>query len=109
MPFGLKNIGSTYQRCMNRCLSKLIREVIEVYIDNIIVKLKKANQLVNNLEAAFAHLQEFIIKLNPKKCVFRVPKGELLGFIIFERGTEANLEKIAAIKNLGPISNLNGL
>ena len=109
MPFGLKNMRATYQRCMNRCLSELIGDIIEVYIDDIIVKSRKADQLVNNLEATFTHLREFRIKLNPEKCVFRIPKGKLLGFIVFERGIEANPEKITTIKNLGPITNLKGV
>jgi hypothetical protein len=94
---------------MNRCLDELIGEVTEVYIDDIIMKSKKANQLVSNLEAVFTCLREFRIKLNPEKCIFRVPKGKLLGFIIFERGIEANLEKITVIKNLSLISNLKGI
>ena len=85
---------------MNRCLGELIREVMEVYIDDIIMKSKKAGQLVSNLEATFACLWEFRIKLNPKKCIFGVPKGKLLGFIIFEQGIEANPKKITVILNL---------
>jgi hypothetical protein len=42
-------------------------------------------------------------------CVFRVPRGMLLGFIVSERGIEANLEKIAAITNMGPIKDLKGV
>ena len=61
------------------------------------------------LEATFTCLRKFKIKLNSKKCVFGVPNGKLLGFIISERGIEANLEKITAIENLGPISNRKGV
>jgi hypothetical protein len=43
------------------------------------------------------------VKLNPEKCVFRVPRGMLLGFIVSERGIEANPEKIAAVTSMGPI------
>ena len=43
MPFRLRNVGATYQRCMNRCLGELIREIVEVYIDDIIVKSRKAD------------------------------------------------------------------
>jgi hypothetical protein len=66
---------------------------VEVYIDDIIVKSRKADQLVSNLEATFTCLREFRIKLNPKKCIFRVSKGKLLGFLIFEQGIEANPER----------------
>ena len=49
------------------------------------------------------------IKLNPEKCIFGVPRGMLLGFIISERGIEANLEKISAITRMGPIQNIKGV
>ena len=47
--------------------------------------------------------------MNPEKCVFRVPKGKLLGYIVSERGIEANLEKIMAISNMGPIRSVKGV
>jgi hypothetical protein len=49
------------------------------------------------------------VKLNPEKCVFGVPRGMLLGFIVSERGIEANPEKIAAITSMGPIMDLKGV
>ena len=61
------------------------------------------------MATTFVNLRRFDIKLNPKKYVFRVPKGKLLGYIVFERGIEANLRKIAAISNMGPIRNVKGI
>ena len=61
------------------------------------------------MAAMFANLRRFNIKLNPEKCVFRVSKGKLLGYIVSERGIEANPEKIAAISNMGPIRNVKGI
>jgi len=49
------------------------------------------------------------IKLNPEKCVFGVPRGMVLGFIVSERGIKANLEKISAIMRMGPIHNIKGV
>jgi hypothetical protein len=49
------------------------------------------------------------IKLNLEKCVFDVPGGMLLGFLVFERGIEANLEKVSAFTNMGPIRDLKGV
>ena len=51
----------------------------------------------------------FNIKLNPEKCTFGVPKGKLLGYMVSERGIEANRNKIAAITNMGPIHGVNGV
>ena len=47
--------------------------------------------------------------MNPKKCVFGVPKGKLLGYIVSERGIEANPKKIMPISNMGPIRNVKGV
>jgi hypothetical protein len=64
---------------------------------------------VNDLDVAFKCLKEKNIKLNPEKCVFGVPRGMLLGFIVSERGIEANPEQIAAITKMGPIRDLKGI
>ena len=55
------------------------------------------------------NLRRFNIRLNPEKCVFGVPKEKLLGYIVFERGIEANPKKITAISNMGPIHNVKGV
>ena len=109
MSFGLKNTGATYQRCMLRCFGDLIRWTVKAYVDDIIVKSKRTDHLVADLEQTFAKLRANGIKLNPKKCVFGVPRGMLLGFIVSERGIEANLEKISAITRMGPIQNIKGV
>jgi hypothetical protein len=57
------------------------------------VKSKRVNNLVDDLDIAFKCLKDKNIKLNPKKCVFGVPRGLLLGFIVSKRGIEANPKK----------------
>ena len=71
--------------------------------------MTQASDLITNLAATFANLRRFNIKLNPEKCVFRVSKGKLLGYIVSKRGIEANPEKIMAISNMGPIGNIKGI
>ena len=61
------------------------------------------------MSATFVNLRRFNIKLNPKKCVFGVPKGKLLGYIISEHGIEANPDRIVTISNMGPIRNVKGV
>jgi hypothetical protein len=94
---------------MLKCFGKLIGRTIEAYMDNIIVKSKRTDQLVADLKLAFEKLRENDIKLNLEKCVFRVPRGMLLGFIISECDIEANPKKIATITKMGPIQNLKGV
>ena len=90
MSFGLKNAGATYQRCMHAFLRAQIGHNLEVYIVDIVVKSKKTSNFIADLEETFTNIRRFNIKLNPEKCVFGVPKGKLLGFIISERGIQAN-------------------
>ena len=70
MSFGLKNAGATYQRCMLKCFRDLIRQTVEAYVDNIMVKSKRADQVVADLEQTFMKLRANNIKPNPEKCVF---------------------------------------
>ena len=71
--------------------------------------MKRADHLVADLEKTFAKLRSNGIKLNAKKCIFGVPRGILLGFIISECGIEANPEKISAIARMGLIQNIKGV
>jgi hypothetical protein len=109
MPFGLRNAGAAYQRCMNHVFGEHIGRTVEAYVDDIIVKTRKASDLLSDLETTFKCLRAKGMKLNPEKCVFGVPRGMLLGFIVYERGIEANPEKNAAITNMGPIKDLKGV
>ena len=78
--------------------------MIAIYVDDIVVKMAQACDLIANLATTFVNLQRFNIK-----CVFRVPKGKLLGYIVSEHGIEANPKKITAISNMGPIRNVKGV
>jgi hypothetical protein len=63
---------------------------------------KKADSLLDDLRETFANLDRYSIKLNPKKCSFGVPTGQLLGYLISERGIEGNPKKIQALINMQP-------
>jgi hypothetical protein len=69
-------------------------------VDVVVVKTRKSDTLITDLEDTFASLREYRWKLNPNKCIFSVPSGKLLGFIISHRGIEANPEKISAITTM---------
>ena len=80
MPFGLRNAGATYQRCMLHVFKDHIGRTIEAYVDDIFVKSRKADDLVADLRIVFDCLRAKGLNLNPEKCVFGVPRGMLLGF-----------------------------
>jgi hypothetical protein len=100
MSFELKNAGATYQRAIQACFKKQLNKNVETYVDDVVVKTRNSDTLIADLEETFASLREYQWKLNPNKCVFGVPSGKLLGFIISHRGIEANPEKISTITNM---------
>jgi hypothetical protein len=83
----------------------LIGHIIEVYVDDIVVKSKKTGGLVPDLTEVFAKLRQHEVNLNHERCVFGVPRGLLLGFVASRRDIEANPEKISVIMDMGPIKN----
>jgi hypothetical protein len=109
MLFGLRNAGATYQRCMQHVFRDHIGWTIEAYVDDIVVKTRKADDLVDDLRIAFGCLRVNEVKLNPEKCVFGVQRGMLLGYIVSQRGIEANPKKVAALERMGPIRDLKGV
>jgi hypothetical protein len=78
-------------------------------VDDIVVKTRKAYDLVSDLNITFSCLRANKVKLNPGKCVFGVPRGMLLGYIVSQRGIEANHEKVAALERMGLIRDLKGV
>jgi hypothetical protein len=100
MSFGLKNASATYQRAIQACFKRQLNKNVEAYMDDVVIKTRNSDTLIVDLEETFASLQEYRWKLNLNKCVFGVPSGKLLGFIISHRGIEANAEKISAITKM---------
>src|SRR3954471_3690365 len=109
VPFRLKNAGATYQRCMQACLKNQIGRNIQVYVDDIVIKTREAKTLIDDLYEMFDNLDHYKIKLNPEKCAFGVPSGQLLGYFISQQGIEANPKKIRAILAMEKTKNLKGV
>jgi hypothetical protein len=102
IPYGLKNALPTFVRAMSKTFGDLIRDRVEVYVDDIVVKTKRRSTLVEDLTLVFDKLRATHTKLNPDKCVFGVSAGKLLGFLVSHRGIEANPKKIKAIEVMSP-------
>ena len=104
MPFGLKNAGATYQRMITKMFSSRLGKTVEVYIDDMVVKSILAEDHLRDLQAVFNTLRKYRLKLNASKCTFGVGSGKFLGFMVTQRGIEANPDQISAILDLKPPS-----
>ena len=101
MPCGLKNAGATYSTTMNAIFHDMLGHHMEVYIDDIVVKSKRASEHVNHLRKSFKRMRHHQLKLNPLKCAFGVCVRNFLGFLIYQRGIEVdqNKAKVIALAN----------
>ena len=103
MPFGLKNAKATYQRLVTKMFRPLLGKTMEVYIDDMLVKFKDYLDHATHLLEAFELLRAYDMKLNPSKCAFGVSTGRFLGFMVTQRGIEADPAQLKAIlESLAP-------
>jgi hypothetical protein len=100
MPFRLKNVGATYQRCIQQCLYSQLGRNAEVYVDDMDVKTREEEGLISDLAETFDNLRKFKMKLNPENCTYGVPLGKLLRYIVSRHGIEPNSEKVLAITKM---------
>ena len=90
MHFGLKNARATYQQMMTRMFRDKIGRMVEVYIDDMVVKSKQELQHVEDLQDVFEILRQHKLRFNVEKFLFGVGAGKFLGYLITNRGIEAN-------------------
>ncbi len=103
MTFGLKSAGATYQRAMNYIFHDLIGLLVEIYIDDVVVKSKdEVDDHIAGLGKVFERTRKYGLKINPTKCSFSVSAGQFLGFLVHERGIEVPQRSIIAIQKIKP-------
>ena len=100
MPFELKNAGATYQRTATTLFHNMMHRDVEVYVDDMIVKSRDRSDHLTALERFFERIKRFRLRLNPRKCIFEVTSGKLLGYMVSERGIEVDPDKIRAILDM---------
>lgn len=100
MPFGLKNVGATYQRLVNKMFREQIRRNMEVYIDDMFVNSVLPFDHSHDLQETLKTLRQYGMKLNPMKGAFGVSSEKFLGFMVSNRGIEANPEKIQVVLDM---------
>ena len=91
MPFGLINVGATFQRAMDIAFRGLIQKSVVIYLDDITVFSKNRADHLTHLRRVFEHYRKYGISLNPKKSIFVVTEGKLLGFVVSKQGTISTL------------------
>ena len=109
MPFGLKNVGATYQRAMTTMFYDFIHKIVEVYVDDILIKSKNKEDHIKDVKTTFERMKQYKLRIKPQKCVFEISSRKLLGHIISRRGVEVDSKKIKAITKMSSPMNLKQL
>ncbi|GKA13541.1 reverse transcriptase domain-containing protein [Tanacetum coccineum] len=89
MPFGLRNVGATYQRLVDKSFHKQIGRNLKVYVDDLVIKSRTKDEIVRDIEETFKTLREINVKLNPKKYTFGVEEGMFLWYKVNTKGAES--------------------
>jgi hypothetical protein len=102
MTFGLKNAGATYQRAMNYIFHDLISKLVEIYIDDVMVKSASIEGHLGDLRQVLERTRRFELRMNPKKYAFSVSAGQFLDFLVHERGIKIGLKSQEAMRTIVP-------
>jgi hypothetical protein len=82
MFFRLKSEVAMYQRGIQKCLHSQLVHNAEAYVNDVVVKTREDEGLIFDLVETFDNLRKFSMKLNPEKCMFAVPLGKLLRYMV---------------------------
>ncbi|GKE43184.1 reverse transcriptase domain-containing protein [Tanacetum coccineum] len=114
MPFGLKNVGATYQRLVDKAFDNQVGRNIEVYVDDLVIKSQTEAEMLRDIDETFRTLRKINMKLNPKKCTFGAVEGMFLGYMISPEGIKPCPDKIEAVlqlpspRTIKEVQSLNG-
>nr|GEW35335.1 protein NYNRIN-like [Tanacetum cinerariifolium] len=100
MPFSLRNAGATYQRLVDKAFHKQIGRNLEVYMDDLIIKVHREDEIFRDVKGTFKTLREINMKLNPKKYAFGVEEGMFLGYKVNANGLKVSPDKVDAVLSL---------
>eukprot|EP00253_Pinus_taeda_P027894 PITA_27894 len=109
MPFGLKNAGATFQRAMDIAFSKEVHEFLVIYLDDLTPFSKSDQEHLKHLRKIFITCRKYGISLNPKKSLFGLEEGKLLGHIISKDGIRIDPDRIQAILQMPHPRNIKEL
>jgi hypothetical protein len=109
MTFGLKNASATYQRAMNYIFHELINKIVEIYIDDIVIRSLDHESHLDGVRKTLECTQKHGLKMYRNKCAFGVSAGVFLGFLVHEGGIEVGKKSMKAIDEVFPPTNLKEL
>jgi len=109
MPFGLTNAPATFQREMNRILFPLIGKCVYNFIDDILIYSKTVEEHLQHIEQVLKIFKEHKLKINIEKCSFMQTEVEVLGHKVSAKGLSPLDDKVKAIKNWVPPTNVHEL
>jgi len=109
MLFGLKNVGAMFHRAMDHTFEFSIGKFMENYQDDLTIHSKPRNEHIHHLRQVFERCRLYGVSLNPKKCLFVVTKGKLLGHIVCKEGIYIDPKRVRAINELNPPSSKKGV
>jgi hypothetical protein len=101
MTFGLKYAGATYQRAMNLIFHDLLGVLMEVYINDIVVKSIGFEEHMTDLKLSLERVKKYGLRMNPLKCAAGVMLGKFLGFMVHEHRIQIDPKKIESISKIG--------
>ena len=105
LPFGLKNVGATFETAMNYAFND-IKHIVQPYLDDLPTHSRKKTYRLQHLRAIFLRCRHSKIQLNPHKRVFCVGSGHFLGFVVSKEGIQRDPLKVQAFLDIPPPSNL---
>ena len=105
MPFGLINVGATFQQAMDDAFKGFLNRCIVIYMDDLTVFSKDQSTHIADLRQVFKRCCKCNISLNPKKCSFGVTKRKLLGHVISKAKISIDPNRVQAILKLAPLHN----
>ena len=100
VPFGLLNAGATFQKTMDTIFEPQIGRNMQIYVDDMIVKSLKIEDHLVDLKETFVRIRANQMRLNPTKCSFGLGGGKFLGYLLTQRGIEADPTQIKAIQDM---------
>ena len=101
MPFGLMNVGATFQWAMTIAFLEEKDKYVVIYLDDITMFSKLDPDHLQHLKKVFLKCIKFGISLNPKKSHFAMEEGKLLGHIISKRGIKIDPDRVETIQQIG--------